>query len=905
MSITAEERGWLYRVLWEAPPHRGNTYGQGGPAPGDVCDVLLPEMARYLAEPALDDYEKAVAGIDELCAATILKAFREMGWKLEPHSRFSLIELASELGIIDDYHPLLERLLEILVEEAVLRRENGFWEVMSGPAELARKENVEAPSCPPAETEITLLTRCGPGLAQVLRGKCSPLSLLFPEADMSVLSRFYRESPCLHMMNGLVDTVVQSALKRMPPEHCFRILEIGAGTGGLTSRILPGLCGHNVEYLFTDMAHVFLNRARDEFKAFPFVQYGILDIEKDPRSQMIEPHRFDLVIAANVLHATRDLRQTLLHVRQMLAPGGMLVLLEADGPDRFLDLTFGLTAGWWRFRDRDLRASYPLIPPPRWKALLEDTGFVNVSSVSLDGARGPAGPRRMHAQSLIVAEEPLPRVEAEAPGGWLIFADKDGLGLKLKERLISCGETCALVVPGKGFEELNEGELTIDPAQPEDYRRLFQRLEDLPHALVHLWSLDIPALQAVPAGAGDRPDYGQSLDDSFLPGCGSVLHIIHAVREEYYDPPSLWLVTRGAQPVGTVPDVPGLAQSPLWGMARVIALEKPVLNCVRIDLDPEETGEEDRILLEEICSRSGTEDQVAFRGGTRHVARLAPYVPTPDEKPAAGEHSTVPSPFTLRRDAGYLITGGLGGLGLLVARWMVDKGARSLLLVGRNGPSEEAEGAINEMKRAGARVGVFLADVSRQDRVERIFAEFEDHLPPLRGIIHAAGLLDDGLIGQLNRERFERVLAPKVKGAWHLHALSAARGLHLDFFVFFSSIVAVTGNAGQAAYAAGSAFMDCLAHQRRALGLPGLSINWGGWSEVGTLARYPAAVEWIKETGIGTMSPRQGLDILHFLLSGDHTQVGVFEVDWARFTKRYRLKNAPFFDRLPIRQMST
>jgi SAM-dependent methyltransferase len=897
MTITPEEIGRLYQVLWKPQMHPREDGGPNCLFSEEACGDLFSETSRFPALPGLAAYEKALTELDKMCIVYVLAAFFQMGFKLEPYKCFSRSEIASELGIVDQYHQLLERMLNMLVEEGILRHEGGVWEVIASPGDLTPKGHADAIFCPEAEAEITLLTRCGPRLAEVLQGRCAPLSLLFPDADMSVLARLYRDSPVLHFMNGLAEKVVLSAVERMPSGSCCRILEIGAGTGGATSRILPRLCGYDVEYVFTDVAHVFLNRARIEFKDYSFVDYRILDIEKDAQSQGFELQRYDIIIATNVLHATRDLRQTLHHIRRLLSPGGVLVLLEGTAPVRWMDLVFGLTAGWSRFRDYDLRPSYPLISSLQWKALLREAGFVETASVSPEEVQNSAERRNLLHQSLIVAREPVPGAGVEVQGDWLVFADRGGLGSRLRERLSSSKETCTLVHPGKCFEELRERELVIDPAEPEHYQRLLKTLENPPRVVVHLWSLDIPPIPALPTGAeaDDCLSYSRIPDAASVLGCGSTLHLIQALSEEYFDLPSLWLITRGAQSVEAYPDAPGVFQSPLWGMAKVIALEKPELHCVRIDLDPNGGVEEDRALFEEIGNRFGVEDQLAFRNGTRYAARLAPYHPVFGAKSNAGMDSNVHSPRIFREDAGYLITGGLGGLGLLVARWMVERGARFLKIVGRSGPDERANSVIKEMERAGARVGVSRADVSDANQVARILIEIEDELPPLRGIVHAAGIVDDGLILQLDQERFMRVMAPKVKGAWHLHVLTVSRGLPLDFFVFFSSLASLVGNAGQAGYAAANAFMDCLAHYRQAHGMPGLSINWGAWSEVGIVANRPLAAEWLKETGIGNISPGLGLRILDLLLSQTCAQAGAAPVDWTKFRKRYRLKNDAFF----------
>src|SRR5262249_51954083 len=249
--------------------------------------------------------------------------------------------------------------------------------------------------------------------------------------------------------------------------------------------------------------------------------------------------------------------------------------------------------------------------------------------------------------------------------------------------------------------------------------------------------------------------------------------------------PRLWLVTRGAQPVSSELSASAIAQSPLWGLGRVIGLENPELRCVTLDLDPSDPPEAMETFLEEILVNS-PEDQVAFRGHGRYVARLgrSPSVaggPESAHRPERLPMARLQATELFRQEATYLITGGLGGLGLAMARWMVSRGARRLLLVGRREPSPEAGNAVREMRESGARVVVARADVAVPQELASVLAEDARSAPPLRGLLHAAGVLDDRLLRRQDWSSLARVLEPKVYGAWNLHLLTQDR--ELDFFV--------------------------------------------------------------------------------------------------------------------------
>ncbi|MFN6445250.1 MAG: SDR family NAD(P)-dependent oxidoreductase [Nostoc sp. DedSLP05] len=241
---------------------------------------------------------------------------------------------------------------------------------------------------------------------------------------------------------------------------------------------------------------------------------------------------------------------------------------------------------------------------------------------------------------------------------------------------------------------------------------------------------------------------------------------------------------------------------------------------------------------------------------------------------------------TIQANSTYLITGGLGALGLQVAQWLVEQGAQNLVLTGRRGVSPQIQPAIERLEQAGARVLVVTADVSQQADVSQMLATLKASMPPLRGIIHAAGLLSDGMLLRQTWENFERVMAPKVAGAWNLHTLT--QELDLDFFVCFSSVSALLGSPGQGNYAAANAFMDALAHHRQALGLPGLSINWGPWADAGMAAALSSREQarWATQ-GVQPIPLKAGLQILAKAIEQNLPQVGVLPVDWSKFTAQF------------------
>jgi acyl transferase domain-containing protein/NADPH:quinone reductase-like Zn-dependent oxidoreductase/acyl carrier protein len=234
-------------------------------------------------------------------------------------------------------------------------------------------------------------------------------------------------------------------------------------------------------------------------------------------------------------------------------------------------------------------------------------------------------------------------------------------------------------------------------------------------------------------------------------------------------------------------------------------------------------------------------------------------------------------------DKSYLVVGGYSGLGLMVAKWLVEAGARFLVLASRHGATtDEAKEALQAFAERGIQVIAAKADISKRSDVARLIQEIEDQAPPLAGIFHSAMVLDDALLIELNRERFEKVLEPKVLGAWYLHELTQHRPL--DLFVMFSSVAAVVGSPLQGNYVAANAFLDGLAHYRRSRDLPGLSINWGSISQVGVVARDAKVDQHLRGLGIIALSPQQVLDLLVYFLRQKPTQICGLHMNWRRWS---------------------
>ncbi|NES79910.1 MULTISPECIES: SDR family NAD(P)-dependent oxidoreductase, partial [unclassified Okeania] len=865
---------WFYSVAWKPQSRFGKLL--------PTNDLLTPREIEQQLAPDLEELVTTIgenssqieSSLEELSLDYIVKAIIDLGWNYKQMECFSTDTASKHLGIDTNQRQLFKRILKILAEEGILEKKEEQWQLLqplkkSNPEEKSQTLLIQYPD---AKAELSLLNRCGTQLSEVLKGVKDPVQLLFPEGDLTTTTQLYEESPTAKIMNTLVQKVISQAIEKLSLQRGIRMLEIGAGTGGTTSYILPHLNPHQIDYTFSDIGGLFITKAQEKFHDYPFVNYRTLDIEIDPSSQGFDSHQNDIIIAANVLHATTNIKQVLSHVRKLLAPGGILILYEATTQNRWVDLIFGLLEGWWKFRDYELRPDYPLLSRFKWQQVLKEKGFGQV--VTLPEIKGM--PEVLSNQAVIVARANNDDivVSSKSNKNWLILADNQGYAQHLASQLQSLGDNCTLVFIGEEYKYLSDSgslaEFTINPDKPEEFEQLIAEIStNLPsiYGIVHLWPTE--AMVGKDISSQDLKKLSQR-------GCGTTLSLVQAlVKGRLTESPKLWLVTCGSQPVPeTNCVISGIAQSSLWGMGKVIGLEHPELKCVQVDLDPCQSVEDQALkLFEEIYSED-QEDQVAFRENSRYISRLVASSPKKSEKSVA-----------FSQNASYLITGGLGGLGLLVADWMVKKGAKHLVLVSRRPPDEFSENKLKLLEEAGASVVVELADVSEVDSMTKVLAKIDSTSTfPLAGIIHSAGMLSDGVLVNQSWSSFEQVMAPKVEGAWILHKLT--QNQPLDFFILFSSGASLLGSAGQGNHAAANAFLDCLAHYRQAMSLTGLSINWGAVSVVGEAAEKGADIRLQQKLGIEAITPEKFLESLEKLMNFSEVQVGVLPINWLNWQDR-------------------
>ncbi|HEY4132962.1 MAG TPA: SDR family NAD(P)-dependent oxidoreductase [Gemmatimonadaceae bacterium] len=1179
--------GQLYDIEWTPiPAANGDVVATwAAPDPRAIAAEIIARVDAVASANRMPQYRSHLPELDVISREFVAEAFRTLGWRPSISDRVTTAELADRFGVVPMYRQLLARFLEILAEDGVLRRDGDAWIVQEPLHEPATSPVAQLESLRARFTDgagpVGLVARTGPELAACLDGRTDPLSLLFPGGSFAEADDLYRYSPGALTANSLARQAVERFVAAAPSAQPIRVLEIGAGTGGTTSFVLPAFDPANTKYVFTDMSPLFLMRAKERNAAFPFVDYRLFDVEKDPVQQGMANGSFDLIIAANVLHATKDLSETLAHVRQLLRPGGMLVMIEVATRQRWIDLTFGLTEGWWRFTDRELRPDYPLIDRGAWAKTLVAAGFELPSAADIESSGG-----EFDDNILIVS-----RAVATAAERWIVLADDSGVSAGLAQVLRSSGRDVVTVTPGATFTESN-GHVSLAPTDPAGYDALLESASESSRqsiaGVVHAWSLN--------ANASDVASTDE-LHAAERIGCESLLYLTQAMAKHASSASaSLVVVTCGAQPAQTH-EVTLPLHASMWGLAKAIRLELPDVDCRCIDLDPAHDTPATE-LVGRILARGET--QTAVRDGEWTAARLvrhakktdsgAPldlvnatpgvldgirFVPAGDRPLAAtdvrirvqasalnfrdvliamgmypgatanerlgGECAgriiqvgsavtrfnvgddvvamapgglgsvvdanaeltftrppdirvedivTMPAVFmtswhslydlaqlktgervlihagaggvglsaiqlakrvgaeifatagspakreylaslgvqhvmdsratkyvdeimratnghgvdvvlnsltdahipssisvlapeggrfielgkrgiwtdeqfaavrpgaeyyvvdlaavgneqpqvvgdllrrvraalvagqiqplprrifssddvisafrfmaqakhigkivirrtdaidasVVRSDGGYLITGGLGGLGLAVTDNLLARGAGQVVLMGRSDPSASVQARIDAWNVERRRVSFARGDVGREADVQRALTAVASTGAVLRGVIHSAGVLHDAVLVGQTWSNFAETFGPKVDGSWNLHRLTA--GASLDFFVLFSSISSVLGSPGQSNHSAANAFMDALAYYRRGRGLPGLSINWGAWAEIGAAIDRGVA-ERIAAQGMSTIAPHDGIDMLERLMRDGATQSAAMPVDWTKFAREF------------------
>ena len=848
----------LYTFEWEPVGELHGTGRASLPAPHILGDQLRPRVGALSLARDVDRIRPLQASLDPMGLRFVVNAWKDCGLPMEPGERIQLHEAATRAGVAANRLPVFGSIISILEQEELVAVHGEEIEIICDIPRWEIPENT--PAAPQEiEAEAALLHRCGGSLKEVLQGHADPVQLLFPDGDMSLVERLYEASAESTLVNEVLSQAVADIAGSVDSGR-VRILEIGAGTGGTTSHVLPMLADVECEYVYSDLSPAFFARAKEKFSAYRFVEYRTLDIEAEPRVQGLQRGSFDIVLASNVLHAAADLRAALAHAKQLLAPGGLLILIEVTGRARWLELTFGLTDGWWNFRDGDLRSWGPLLTCAAWESLLDDCGFEQASSLT----GGTSATPHQFQQSVILSRN-SDILASHPEDAWLLFTDESPLARDLVQGLERQGRPCIEVYAGTQFERLSNTAFRVNPLDPNHIDLVFGEISGRSlQGILHLWNLQTTPIESCDA---------QDLRDAAMLGCASVLHLAQSLLEADVAPAPVWILTRQAQALSDDRSV-NPVQSIALGLGKVIGQEHPELAFRFLDLEPPGTTDRTAELVGYLLEQgTAGEAETAFQGTSVLAPRLRRL------------NSGGQEPITVRGDAAYVITGGLGGVGLEVTEWLVRRGATSIVLMSRSAADHSVAERLDSLRRRGARIEVFQGDVAEAADVARLMDFIRSEVGPLRGVIHSAGVYDDRLLADHRWELFEKVFEAKVIGTWNLHRSTAEE--QLDFFICFSSIASMVGAPGLANYVAANAFLDSFAVFRRSQGLPALSVCWGPWDHVG-MARTVGArrqAQW-QTSGVSPLSTGDNCRALEIALGSNVARLGVLDVDWDRFLGR-------------------
>ena len=388
-------------------------------------------------------------------------------------------------------------------------------------------------------------------------------------------------------MNIALKEVIKRIVSELPSDRKIRILELGAGTGSTSSFLFDILSKNRTHYSFTDISPSFFIKAKDEFRDYDFIEYKILDIEREIVSQGFTENGFDIVIASNVIHATKDLKTTSANILKLLAPGGILILNEVTEKRNWIDLTFGMTDGWWRFEDKDLRSSYPLLSNATWKLFLEQSGFETAAVSSPANKKSNS----FSGQSLIFALKPELKKTEKSKKHKLFFADSKS-SKNISKYIKSSEESYTLVSHSSKdeFQKISDSEYKADLTKKENVEKVFKDL-----SLSDKGNVSIVFMNS--HSGNIKTDDIEKLSEAC---CLSLLNIIQSVPSAGFKTiPSIEIVTHDSQFVREGDNLKGLLYSSLWGLGKVIEMEHPEFKCRMTDIDSMEDIKE---LINEINS---------------------------------------------------------------------------------------------------------------------------------------------------------------------------------------------------------------------------------------------------------------------------------------------------------------
>lgn len=637
------------------------------PKSDDLIQDMMSVRDDEINKRELEIYQSQITpALQKFMIAAVQTAWRELGWGSRfgwsIGETFSTAELLATHAFAEEHHALVQLQLQYF-------QRAGWLNACAPKTDLLPDHSGENPSRDPldqrwavagefqsidvdaqladllvtypnAAPDIDLLKASMSSLSGILSGEINPLEQLFPGGSDALMRRVYTQSPDLASYRELVAATVQQLVEGLPSDRTLRILEIGGGTGAMTESVINAIervatqtgASLPVEYLFTDVSPVFVSAAKSRFRSSLDLRFAVLDVEQDFQNQKLPTDGFDLVIAANVLHATRDLRETIGNIRRGLAADGMLLVHEITGQDPALENVFGLLPGWWRFADKELRPTSPLLSRSQWTELLEGCGMSDIgemtTSVTPEGSelalliahrdRSDASVDTFVLPPGSQAVVSDPQDEKSDPT-LVLFADRAGSLERLGARLRDEGRDVVVLLHGDEFEQTGDSSFVVTPGSCDELVDVLQVLKtDEAQSWGFVFGWGLPAMAS--ESHHETPMTTESLLESQRIGVHSALALVQAIEKvDITSQTRLFLLSRDLQSITASDSASDLASAALSGFAGVVQNELPMLGLTMIDLPVDDEAQD--ALFHEMQS-DHQERAVTYRHGRRYVSRL-------------------------------------------------------------------------------------------------------------------------------------------------------------------------------------------------------------------------------------------------------------------------------------------
>ena len=840
-------------------------------------------------------YRQKIQSIDRLCIAYIKRALDCLSISVDGSQPFSLEEVVAKAGVLPQYGQFLGRLMHaVSVEKEVSSglddRENNLVRAVDFHSVESINQLVSQlrSQWEEAAEFIDLIQRTGECLPTVLTGETNLLELLFPGGSLDVLASIYRDNSTQYLSNVTLACLKQ-IVRTIPKTVNLRVLEIGGGTGTYTRALLPAFSPEQTSYVFTDIGALFVKQAQQRFSDYQFVEYRVLDIEKTPESQGLNLASFDIIIAGNVLHATRDLTTTLTHVQSLLAPGGILLLIEPTTPEILsFEIPFGALLP--EFEDIDKRGGHPFITRQQWQDWLIQTGFSDVETIpasaslyehlivaqtplaqassapqafsagqnirqNIKGDRLSAAPSKKQKdiadwfyipvwkQSFTLNLSPAERKETRRDettreetkrDTLLVFVDGSKFSHCLVDEYSRQGKAVITIEIGSTFSKIEAFRYSINPSSKPDYGQVFDDLisnQTVPNTIVHLWNL-------APADSAERQR---------VQGFYSLLFMTQAMSSRWADDMKMALVTDAVQSITGLEKVePG--QSLSAGLIKVISQEHANISCYHIDI---ERSNPQVSLADIVCNLSAeleveaTGESIAYRGQRRWIQTFEPVDPAEPIKSAENEASSV----RIRPEGTYLITTGLQGIVNHLAIHLAKNWQAKLAIIEPTDfpdadewqswlkihPAADVTSQeivrLQALKQIASELLVVRVNLHNAESLRAGIQQVSSQLGSLNGVFYTSAMSEDEPfkpIQAIAQDDYERYFQQKGQGLMILQR--ALQDQTLDFCVLSSSLSVIVGGIGMASHVATNAFVDAVSrHQYPSGSVPFTSINWDGW----------------------------------------------------------------------------